>query len=617
MGKIIKLKDKDGNVLLPVTTLHGVKDSASGKPLDELLEDISKNDTAYLSTESEVGTFEIEGKQHPLYERTVKFEHLPVTLGDKYSFYIPDALLGYNMFMTVRNFSASNGQPTVGFMQFYNDRYKVNAKSGDNCTVIEIICTENVEESIVVGFITLSYVKFYGDVVDIDITLPAGTAASDVSVSIPYLFANKQAMFTHTYDDQTAAVMANYMYASGHKYLPPGGFFQHVKAGFESADLSAATEPLYYTDGCGTDRRITFDVACWFGRNADGTPSSGWEDFGSLPNLAYIQQTDAKYLIDFGCRMCLHDLAFYEVKDGVWSSKDRVTLLDNYEAVNQTASAFEDMTGVLPIGMLEPSGDLGHCLSCLNCNPIKTIGRQATGNYTKAQYSMLEAMNYDSFVVEQNVWERDGVLNLNDGMWNIRAFDSSAESRLSSLASVITATRANEKVFVGNGSHNDKGNGMAIMQTVMDAHGKSGADNVWFCTMEELYEYMWIRNTARIVERNEGNTKHLRLYIPTFRGQRSKEFSLLFDGVTSSQGVTVTTSDNVYHNTYGVDNISGKLMLNIDYSPLNYQNALKYYEKWKEEKISANKAEWLVDCKYLCQLCNTELVQDILDDINS
>ena len=623
MNKIIRLKNKDGEKVYPVTPISAVE-CRDGRTLSDIVNKLEAS-TSGVPGEQEIGSMDINGFLQPLYQRVLTLQHLPVTPGEEYSFYI-DGMIGYNSYIAISEFSAYSGTPT-GLNSIYTGCYSIGSvtTSEDGRTVLKVKCESDVNEILVSARVVIRYVKFYGEEIEISVKFPDGTDAEDIKASIPYLFANKQAMFNYTYDDQTAAVLLSWTYASGHRYLPAGNYFWHVydpnkkNNGYAWGDVSEAVSPLYYTDGCGTDRRVTFDIACWFAaRNSKGEYSNTYESYSDCPTLPYLNLEDAKYLLDFGNRLCIHDLVLYDVVDGVWTEHQRKNINDNFKAVEYVATSFEELFQQLAIGMLEPSGDINHCIATFNNNPVRIVGRQATGTYNVSDFPLLSEVNRTKLNITNRVWAKeDKMLNTNEGAFCIRYFDSSTEIQTNQIEGVLNAQSDEGKVYVGTGSHNDKGNGQNHLSTIVGAYGKNGSDNVWFCTIEELYEYQWIRNTAIITEKNDGNIKTLKICIPKFRGQRNKEFTLLLDGVTSTNGITVTTSENVYHQTNGVDPVSGNMMVNIDYSPFNYENAKKYLQKYKDliKESPVNAAEYALDCRYLCGLINSDLATPLLNQL--
>lgn len=617
--------DENGNIFFKVDE-NGVDAVQLGGNLKQIITSLINEKIAdikpvqdYSNTEIEVGTLEIEGKSHTLYSKTFNLEWLPLDLDEEHTYTLSDDILGYNMFLSVDKLSVSGGIPCSN-SAFFLQKYKVVSVfvSPQGKTQVKIKCIEQVTETDnLTATLTLQYVKPYGDTIELEVTFGAAQDASQVNVSFPYLLFNKQAQHTYTYDDNNAYALDAYVYTSGHRFFDPRSYEQQTGKRYvwhrnmrwdgNALPITGRETPCFYTDGVGTDRRPTYNIAVWWGgRNKDGTLEIYRNGHAMLPDLT---ADDYEYLTDFGNRLCLHDVWDYDAGFNRVDAKDTAQLRT---FIDQWARMGEQLIGAPAIAMIEPGGNDRYCVAAMSGTPVRMITRQGP------KYLPNDPFLGRNLSITNLVWMQDQMnLSLQNGKWLIRHFDYPLNDLKTEIETIINSNTPTDKKFVGNGTHADYGKGLTNMKALTDRFGKVGEDNVWFCTMEELYEYLWIRNTAMIQETNQGNVKRIKLHIPTFYGQRSKEFSLLFSGVSDMIDIRVTASDNVYHLTKGIEKISNNLMVNVDYSDANYTAAKKYLRLCIDniEYHMPDAVEYAFDCRYLCSLLREDLAAPILAEL--
>ena len=121
-----------------------------------------------------------------------------------------------------------------------------------------------------------------------------------------------------------------------------------------------------------------------------------------------------------------------------------------------------------------------------------------------------------------------------------------------------------------------------------NTYGKDGSDDIWFATVDEVYEYMHLRNNALIRKTASENKLHITAYIPKGQYFYYPEFSLLIDGASPVSGIG--TSDNVTGLSYGSH--AGGLLINVradeTLTALAEELTAKYEQTGKtEDKIDA------------------------------
>ena len=97
--------------------------------------------------------------------------------------------------------------------------------------------------------------------------------------------------------------------------------------------------------------------------------------------------------------------------------------------------------------------------------------------------------------------------------------------------------------------------GQAILDfltAVNDAYGKDGDDSVWMATVDEVYEYWFVRKNTIIKRAVSGSTVTFLLSVPVDPMFYHRDLSLRIEGVPGMEGLRVDTNDAVLGLSYGV-----------------------------------------------------------------
>ena len=119
--------------------------------------------------------------------------------------------------------------------------------------------------------------------------------------------------------------------------------------------------------------------------------------------------------------------------------------------------------------------------------------------------------------------------------------------------------------------------GQAILDfltAVNDAYGKDGDDSVWMATVDEVYEYWFVRKNTIIKRAVSGSTVTFLLSVPVDPMFYHRDLSLRIEGVPGMEGLRVDTNDAVLGLSYGVKD--GGLLVNINYDERTVERAGRY-----------------------------------------
>ncbi|MBX9850513.1 MAG: choice-of-anchor D domain-containing protein [Cytophagaceae bacterium] len=246
---------------------------------------------------------------------------------------------------------------------------------------------------------------------------------------------------------------------------------------------------LSYTDGCGNSLPFRAGLA-WNSKNASGVDPH-------INTPGYLTWDQLNYLKNKNWNIFNHSLTHQTGSETDY----------NFQ-INDNKRILQEKTGLDLKHFIIPSGDINYEVSAFN-NGMVAVYNQS-GNYPGANGGL----------------KVDGVINLNNFKLN-RKFINDGKNDTSNIAASIDQVAANSI----NGSHfwyNDfthkvsetSSGGSLIFSTfeyymkyIEKKYGKSGKDNIWMAPLEDVYEYLAVRNNIRYTTQLKGN--RLEIYFDT------------------------------------------------------------------------------------------------------
>ena len=152
----------------------------------------SKSSGGYLSFEETIkGVISISGKEYTLYEMLVEIASPPKTANEEATFVIQTKPLGFNSYLKVESLVAPKKTKTAA-TDYYNSSYQVTRLfvDSDLNTKVSVKCLSTVTDDIKL-ILHVEYVKDYGEVLELEVTVPAGISPSAVNLTFPKLKYNK------------------------------------------------------------------------------------------------------------------------------------------------------------------------------------------------------------------------------------------------------------------------------------------------------------------------------------------------------------------------------------------------------------------------------------------
>lgn len=586
------------------TRLTLAVDSIDDK-VDEAVTDKVAKPLIISNTESKAGTYNIGGETLDIYERSIQMLSLPETEGGTKEYVIADEPLGFGLYLNVESFVASTGKGlNKEFFNFNYDitRFYINSQL-QTCVVLK--CKNAVNEE-VNGLMHIQYCKFWGDVVEFDITLPSSADKEAVSLEIPPLKFNKKMVFSYITDDSYA--IYQYIFSAINKRLVakefklPDGRVLSYHLGMQGKPefdryVSGGYYPEHFaqcTDGAGVKHRYATTVSAWGDKLKDQYIG---QDVGM--HWPWTSEKEFKFYFDFGFMCAYHDLIGYDI--------DTVNTQEEFDkCMSDTVALFREYVGRVPKLMVEPNGDHKYIRFCRGNDTVQMISAQSGDPSIRKVYPFKPdfSLGKEDVTVERLFAYGNDMTADNDN-------PQYAQDLLDILSGFNTATDRNTIYWLIGSAHRSSHWEAVLIRKMHELYGDIGNDSLWFPTLEEFFEYWYMRENTLSVKTVTETGIHYRMYVPKGTNFFFRDLSVLISGVPSLGGVSVTSGDNVYGTSFAMND--GKLLVNLDFNPLLMERVNKYVEAFEADY----NAEYAYDdAYYFVQMLKDGLKEPYLARIN-
>lgn len=573
--------------------------------VDEAVADKAAKPLIISSSESKAGTYNMGGEKIDIYERSVRLEALPKSAGDTKEYVIADEPLGFGIYANIDSLVASSGKGlNKEFFNFNYEiaRYYINEQL-QSCVVIR--CKAEVAEN-VSGLLHIQYCKFFGDVVEFDVTLPNTVDKEAVSLEIPPLKYNKKMAFSYITDDSYA--IYQYIFSAINKRmvakkfeLPDGRVLAYHLGMQGKPEFDRYVSESYYpehfaqcSDGAGVKHRYATTVSAWADKLKDQTIG---QDVGM--SWPWSSEKEFKLYFDFGFMCAYHDLIGYDIK-----TVDTQEKFD--KCMSDTAALFKEYVGRVPKLMVEPNGDHKYITFCRNNDIVQMITAQAGDPSIKKVYPFKPdfSLSKEDVTVERLFAYGSDMTADNDN-------PQYSQDLLGILAGFNSATDKNGIYWLIGSAHRSSHWESVLIKKIHELYGDIGNDSLWFPALEEFFEYWYIRTNTLSVKTVTETGVHYRMYVPKGANFFYRDLSVLLSGVSSTEGVSVTSGENVYGTSYAVSD--GKLLVNLDFNPLLLERVNKYVDAFEADY---NKEYAYDNAYYFVQMLKPGLKEPYLARIN-
>ena len=588
----------DSKVNSKVASLGIVKTGDGSKYLSDDGTYKSVDAAASIIEEEElIGEYSVSQLEYNLYQTTFELSVLPKVAGATATFKVSDRPLGFNVFLEVKSFSVS---PVLksSLAVFPQKEYEIVRVfvDADLCTKIEIKCL--VDTSIDnKAIVQLQYVRDFGDIVEFTVTVPSGVDANAISLTFPKLKYNKKNVASLTVDDSYSIyngffAVVNKRWVSNEICKSPWSgadvsYIHHLGMpnGINSSTGSYPSKFLEYSDGAGIKHRFACSVAawCWDLGERDADVGIAWP---------WISAKEARYMQDFGYTLNYHDIQGI----GDWQKANGTTLAPKNEfnkMLKVDADMFMELTDRVPKIMQGPNGDPNYIYMCRTCPTV--------------QYNMeIANRGTDSICVPFKPFNNSYLLDYKPSKHMVQRFFYSTSYNFEGWKNAIIAQMSlpeADRVWQILGMHrmttNPDENGTSLQQAITqveEAQGVSGTDEIWFPSIDEVYEYWFMTYYGKVYKTVNGQSVKFKVYAPCGKNFWFRSISCLLSGISSINGVSVVSSDNCFGTSYAMSD--GKLLVNLDFNPELPQRAEKYVsilEADKNKEYAYDDAQYFVN----------------------
>lgn len=527
----------------------------------------SGNSIIIRNEETKIGVITLFQLEYDLYRIVLDIPNIPTELNNESTFTLSSIPLGFNLYLKADALVVAQdySQTTT---DFFNSHYEITRLwvDSDLSTKITIKCISSVNVNVNAS-IQLEYVKDFGEVLELSITVPEEITPTDVNLTFPKLKYNKSNVASITVDD-SYSIWNNLFSVCNKKWVDdeymsfftPGDdrdFDYHRNFSYLGYTKTTGHYPskfIEYTDGAGVKHRYAVSVGVW-----------GWKlDTGiEQPSVLYpwVEKEELKYMEEFGCSTMFHDL---QDLTGTTSVTQSVFNL----AVKKDSDLIYSYTGRRPKVMIVPNGDANYIVLGWGSPNIQyqiditdREGSQSTIDYLYP-FSGTTLINKKSL---KNIIKRD--------FWAADSYE------VSDFQDAITANAAlpeNERKWLIYGLHRPSREAgfETFFNNLETLYGVNGDDSLWFPSVDEFLEYWFMTKYGLSSRSINGQEITFKIYVPCNRNFWFKSISCLLSGINSISGVTVTSSDNCYGTSYAINGTS--LLVNLDFDSNLITKAEKY-----------------------------------------
>ena len=390
---------------------------------------------------------------------------------------------------------------------------------------------------------TINYVPVDTRTIELTVTLPEGADADAVEASFPVLKYNKKFIFTYTADDGPVGAYGKVWCAVNGKMVDDEKYFH---AGQDHTTGYTPDKTLGYTDGCGIEHRLPVGVATW--PNCGDVDGKNWVDCTVSPNgqyaykFPYILWDDIIPILDFG-----GSVYFHNVNQDKWDKADPLKILQGLE--EDQAKTVEKISRGMKV-MMRPDGNNSYITAATMFDDLVMSFAENTPAvylYPDDDPDLYKSVGQRKMYTDDNAAEMEWIKGIHDSDNPIWAH-LFTHTPLQAIVDFLTA--------------------------VNDAYGKDGDDSVWMASVDEVYEYWFVRKNSTIRKEVDGRTVKFIISVPVDRNFYHKDLCLNIGGVDSPEGVAIAGNDTVLGLSYAVN--GDGLLVNVNYDEQAIARAEKY-----------------------------------------
>ena len=398
------------------------------------------------------------------------------------------------------------------------------------------------------------------------VTISANQPVSSINASYAPLKYDKHMIVSYTIDDVPANAYSR-AFAVINKHLVDD--MPNFHAGLKHTTGTLPEKTLGYTNGCGTEIRFPIGLAIWANipnKSMNVTDIMGYKTPGT--GYPYLVWKDVIPIIDFGGNIYFHDVNERFTNDNTLDGIREGFDLDQARTVERIGRKIKTL--------VVPNGDKNFYQAALDYNPITIISDQGGSDV---------------------IYPKELTTDLHKKYISREYFDNDQEID-NYFDQIKTNYESDNPYWFQFFNHGASLTFMELLRRINDTYGKDGTDNIWFATIDEVYEYYHFKANYPIQKTIEGNKATFRIEAaPDYKLPEEctyhRDFTLLVTGLESMNGVTLTFGPNVYGYSYKYRPEDKTLMINLNCNPSLLERAQRYTDIYKDSPSDESKADAL------------------------
>ena len=317
---------------------------------------------------------------------------------------------------------------------------------------------------------TINYAPIERRSVELTITLPDGTDANAVTVEFPVLKYNKRFIFTYTADDGPVGAYGKVWSAVNKKWVDDEKYY-HIGQARGSGYVPEKT--LGYTDGCGVEHRLPVGVAIW--PNCGSNTIKYMDDDPKSPaQYPYIIWRELPPILDFG-----GEIYFHNIDQDKWGKDDPLRIVEGLK--EDQAKTIAKLGRRMKV-MMRPDGNNNYITAATMYDDMEMSFAENTPAvylYPSDDPDLYKSVGQRKMYTDDNTAEMEwirGIHDLDNPVW----------------AHLFTHTPMQPIVD--------------LLTSINDAYGKDGDDSCWMASVDEVYEWWFVRKNSTMRKEVNGQT---------------------------------------------------------------------------------------------------------------
>jgi len=464
--------------------------------------------------------------------------------------------------------------------QFWTDSLSENAEEAYALSLYPSTSILNSYRANIQNGFSIRCVKDTISVFELTITLPEGVDPNAVSLEFPTLKYNKKLAVSWINDDGLSPW--NWVYnLVNKKFVSTAGGNFHL--GMANSTGYIPKKFLEYTDGAGVKHRFATSVAVFsYLLKAMG------KDALQANNIEWASPKELRIMADFGFSTVYHNLK--ENYDGGpvtdKATYDRLLALNGQEIL--------DLTNRVPKIMAEPDGNHQYITYGISNKLIQMQTAQEEIVTSIKPFSGTMTLDKNKVTVKRVFVEGSSFI----------------KDRIDQLKTELNGNPA-DRTWMIIGNHTPSANIEGVFFTQVDSlFGASGNDSIWFPTVDEFYEYWFLRNHTTYIKTVKGQQVKFKFKLPDVQNFYFNSLSVLLSGISDTTGVTVESSEMCNGTSYSMN--EGKLLVNLDYNTDLIAKVEKYIQQFNTSMSISD----LEDAQYFTQMLKPGVKEIYQEQLN-